>query len=156
MEIHIDSPSFWPVTCHIFDTDAYREWGKVGKPGELPPPPGPPRLESLRSRNGVASLRKWSRFAPGWKILHIFDGNPIGDHIMHHHMVAGAEGARHHVVRGGRRPPLIMWSPLVFLALASASFIGIGLPYFIGFGHFLFVWILPLLFYCPLVFSASL
>ena len=68
-----------------------------------------------------------------------------GDHIMNHHMVAGAEGARHHVVRGGRRPPLIMWSPLVFLALASASFIGIGLPYFIGFGHFLFYWIWPLL-----------
>ena len=88
--------------------------------------PGPPRLESLRSRNGVASLRKWSRFAPGWKILHIFDGNPIGDHIMHHHMVAGAEGARHHVVRGGRRPPLMMWPPIVFWALATPCFLGFG------------------------------
>ena len=29
----------------------------------------------------------------------------IGDHIMNHHMVAGAEGARHH---------FIMWSPAEF------------------------------------------
>ena len=38
----------------------------------------------------------------------------IGDYIMKHLMVVGAEGARHHVVRGGRRPPLIMWSLIVF------------------------------------------
>ena len=79
---------------------------------------------------------------------------------------------RDHIMRGGLRPPLttwwrapsapaamwwfIMWSRLVFLVLASASFIGIGLVYFIGFGHFLFFWLWPLLFYCPLVFSASL
>ena len=44
----------------------------------------------------------------------------LGDHIMNLHMVAGAEGARHHVVRGGRRPPRIMWSPIVFSAFASA------------------------------------
>ena len=75
--------------------------GKLFSPGGASAPPRTPPTR-------VASLRKWSRFAPGWKILHIFDGNPIGDHIMHHHMVAGAEGARHHVVRGGRRPPLIM------------------------------------------------
>ena len=73
-----------------------------------------------------------------------------GDHIMNHNMVAGAEGARHHVVRGGRRPPLIMWSPLVFWALASASFIGTGLPYFIGFGHFLFFGLWP-----PFILGAS-
>ena len=29
----------------------------------------------------------------------------IDDHIMDHHMVVGAEGARHHVVRGGQRSP---------------------------------------------------
>ena len=45
----------------------------------------------------------------------------IGDHIMNHHMVAGAEGAGHHVVKGGRRPPCIMWPPIVFSAFASAS-----------------------------------
>ena len=73
-----------------------------------------------------------------WPMLKI-----LRDHIMNHHMVAAAEGGRHHVVRGGRRPPLIMWSPFVFWALASASFIGIGLPYFIGFGHFLFFWLWP-------------
>ena len=66
--------------------------GRLVAPGGLPPP-WTPRLESLRSRNGVASLRKWSRFAPGWKILHIFDGNPIGEYIM----------------RGGLRPPLTTW-----------------------------------------------
>ena len=53
-------------------------------PGGLPPRTPPTR---------VASLRKWSRFAPGWKILHIFDGNPIGEYIM----------------RGGLRPPLTTW-----------------------------------------------
>ena len=68
----------------------------------------------------------------------------IGDHIMDHHMVAGAEGARHHVVRCGRRPHLIMWSPIVFLALASACFIGFGPSCFIGFGHFMFYWLWPL------------
>ena len=79
-----------------------------------------------------------------------------GDHIMNHHMVAGAEGARHHVVRGGRRPPLIMWSPLVFwhwpplvlLALASLILLDLAACYFVGFGHFLF--------YCPYILLASL
>ena len=36
------------------------------------------------------------------------------DHIMNHHMVAAAEGGRHHVVKGGRRPPHIMWSGSIF------------------------------------------
>ena len=46
----------------------------------------------------------------------------IGGHIMNHHMVAGAEGARHHVVRGGRRPPLIMWSPIVLFGFGLGMF----------------------------------
>lgn len=52
--------------------------------------------------------------------------------MMNQHMVTSAKGARHHVVRGGRRhPPLRMWSPIVVLALASANFIGFGPSYFI-------------------------
>ena len=35
-------------------------------------------------------------------------------HIMIHHIVAAAEGGRHYVVRGGRRPPLIMWCGSIF------------------------------------------
>mgnify|MGYP001291693617 CR=1 FL=1 len=38
----------------------------------------------------------------------------LPDHIMNHHMVAAAEGGCHHVVRGGRRPPIIMWSGSIF------------------------------------------
>ena len=56
----------------------------------------------------------------------------IGGHIMNHHMVAGAEGARHHVVRGGRRPPLMMWPPIVFWALATPCFLGSGHSMFFG------------------------
>ena len=61
--------------------------GKLFFPGGGFRPPGPPRLESLRSRNGVASLRDGKYF--------IFDGNPIGEYIM----------------RGGLRPPLTTWRP---------------------------------------------
>ena len=59
-------------------------------------------------------------------------------HIMIHHIVAAAEGGCHYVVRGGRRPPLIMWCgsifsiglrifsclwpPLVFLAIGFSLF----------------------------------
>lgn len=46
--------------------------------------------------------------------------------LMNHHMVAVAEGARHHVVRGG----------YYLLALASASFIGFCQSYFIGLAPF--------------------
>lgn len=42
----------------------------------------------------------------------------LAAHMMNHHMAAGAGGGRHQVVRGGRRPPSIMW-PLVFAAFAS-------------------------------------
>ena len=67
---------------------------------------------------------------------------------MNHHMVAGAEGARHHVVRGGRRPPLIMWSAIVFFVSGLFSFHGFGplillalaTSCFMGFGHFLWLW----------------
>ena len=54
-------------------------------------------------------------------------------------MVSVAFGARHHVVTG-----ILMWSPIVLLALASAYFIGFGPSYFIGFGHSLFYWRWPL------------
>ena len=50
----------------------------------------------------------------------------IGGHIMNYHMVAGAESARHHVVRGGQRPSLMMWPPIVFGALATPCFLGFG------------------------------
>ena len=53
---------------------------------------------------------------------------------MNHDMVAGADCTRHHVVRGGRRLPRIMASPIVFGALASAYLIGFGPSCFIGFG----------------------
>ena len=36
------------------------------------------------------------------------------DHIMNHHMVTAAEGGRDHMVRGSRRPPLILWSISIF------------------------------------------
>ena len=52
-----------------------------------------------------------------------------GDHILNHHMVAAAEGGRHHVVKGGRRPPVNMWSPLVFSAFGPAMFFQLLAPY---------------------------
>ena len=97
----------------------------MGKPGGLPP------LESLRSRNGVASLRKWSRFAPGWKILYIFDGNPIGDHNASPH--GGGRRRRPPPCGEGRpkaAPHYVVFQyfqhrpPHIFLPLASACFIG--------------------------------
>jgi len=43
---------------------------------------------------------------------------------MNHHMVAGTEGAHHHVVRSGR--PSLCGHLLFFVVLASAYFIGFG------------------------------
>ena len=63
----------------------------------------------------------------------------IGGHIMKHHMVAGAEGARHHVVRGGRRPPLIMWPPFFFFGFGQSMFFGLwAIHVFSAFGQSMF------------------
>ena len=59
----------------------------------------------------------------------------LADHIMNHHMVGAAEGGRRHVVRGGRRPPLIMWSASI-LGFGPYCILGFGPYYILGFGPY--------------------
>ena len=107
-----------------------------------------------KSRNNMAGPKPKKH---GWANAE----KTLGDHIMNHHMVAVAEGGRHHVVKGGRRPPVIMWSPIVFSALAQPCFFSFGPYCFFGFGPAMFFRLWPLLYLGagegqnPIVCSAS-
>ena len=62
-------------------------------------------------------------------------------------MVAGAFGARHHVLfyYVVTYSFVCVWPPLLFLALAPLLLGALANPYFIGFGQAIFDWLWPLL-----------
>ena len=68
--------------------------------------------KSKSNKRGLKPIKQAgakARKKKDWPMLKMLRG-----HIMSHHTVAIAEGGRHHVVRGGRRPPLIMWCGSIF------------------------------------------
>ena len=89
-------------------------------------PPGPPRIESLRSRNGVASLHELSRFAPPVESLRSIFRNLYGKSILFLTKIGNME--RSDSINGAKR--LHFWSEATLVGWVRRGGSPPGLPPF--------------------------